>query len=988
MVEVAVGGVAASLFGYNRENWMFDRKLRQYREYQGQGMRIKQFELYRDDVRDLVDLTVSKMDNYLIINTLLAGFCVKLFTEGRPKPGLSPSWLHWLYAVCNAGGLMYFMISIWLAMHASIAAHSFGVRLLTQFVRLPVPSKEQIDAARAYAQDFEGLRLRDMMRLPVLRQQLRRMTAAMDETTREEAPSDGPRSAAEDEALREALAHQTGPAVTLEHVQLYRKVQTQWQAYDAYARVCMAMGTNQLLFALSYYCIIMFLAENHTTWPAICSIMVFVGCAWLIIRLDMYLSRSVLRLAFVLLATAPMLAMVAATFVKSMAQPEVKKLVSQLLVPVVFLIHIGWMFFALKLAKADQQGEVALPTEFRSVLYLDVYGWLLPNTDSGPTETGAAGLANLDNPSASLKRLCQEKKVELSRDLDLWEAPLVQQALEAEAGTLRRIEGCRRRFSAVCAELAQVAPGATTVPPPDEGDRVTWLRLTWSQANLEPYYFRWDTGEVSCTPPQGAVRLFQLESLEQQLEEFAGRVRQLGELLQHVGAAGAQAPSAALSAGAVAAAATETGRSPAASSSRSGGRQEEAPPRPAAPPAFSRATTASLSEADSFGSFPLRPDPEEDNPAQETRFGGREAIQLAQSSTLLGVNAEAAATFHPGGRGPDAGTDARDAAVARRPPGQMPWRTFLQGSQALIVVWCFGFGWSCFNLILQVDLPLQRVLPGGELLGAARHPERVAELAPPHAFFGARGLACHEAWGPTLLVHERYAVHALRLGVDASSGTWAAVGAAEPLGWEPALAGCLAEARDFQAEGIGSVSLQCESRGDAGSTCVAVLLGARGRRALRCPLPGVAPDAPAAGGNLTLHGGPWRALAAAEHGAWALQGAAVVELQPREGVSGELLPKAEVSDAEAAAEHLLALGRRALLSLEPGGLLRAWPLARPAYLAWQLPRTVRWSGVCAAGGSLYFVTSDGVGGQVTVWRASLPPELLAGAGTVASEATE
>ena len=37
----------------------------------------------------------------------------------------------------------------------------------------------------------------------------------------------------------------------LEHVQLYRRTQANWQSYDAYARVCMAMGTNQYLDTLA-----------------------------------------------------------------------------------------------------------------------------------------------------------------------------------------------------------------------------------------------------------------------------------------------------------------------------------------------------------------------------------------------------------------------------------------------------------------------------------------------------------------------------------------------------------------------------------------------------------------------------------------------------------------------------------------------------------------------------------------------------------------
>eukprot|EP00971_Amphidinium_carterae_P296272 5884990-Amphidinium_carterae.2 len=37
--------------------------------------------------------------------------------------------------------ILYLLLSIWLSLHASVAAHSYGVRLLTQFVRLPVPDK-------------------------------------------------------------------------------------------------------------------------------------------------------------------------------------------------------------------------------------------------------------------------------------------------------------------------------------------------------------------------------------------------------------------------------------------------------------------------------------------------------------------------------------------------------------------------------------------------------------------------------------------------------------------------------------------------------------------------------------------------------------------------------------------------------------------------------------------------------------------------------
>ncbi|CAE7686017.1 Dnah7 [Symbiodinium necroappetens] len=118
--------------------WSFSQQEleEQYREraYFSQEMKVSKYELYREDIKDLTDLTVSKMDVYMVINVLQLLFCVMLFTEGMPKPRTTPLWLHWILAASSGSAVLYFVLSIWLGMHASIAAHSFGVRLLTQFV--------------------------------------------------------------------------------------------------------------------------------------------------------------------------------------------------------------------------------------------------------------------------------------------------------------------------------------------------------------------------------------------------------------------------------------------------------------------------------------------------------------------------------------------------------------------------------------------------------------------------------------------------------------------------------------------------------------------------------------------------------------------------------------------------------------------------------------------------------------------------------------
>ena len=47
----------SSLFTYNRENYFFDAQISQAYIFQWQNMRINRFNLYREDLRDLVALT-------------------------------------------------------------------------------------------------------------------------------------------------------------------------------------------------------------------------------------------------------------------------------------------------------------------------------------------------------------------------------------------------------------------------------------------------------------------------------------------------------------------------------------------------------------------------------------------------------------------------------------------------------------------------------------------------------------------------------------------------------------------------------------------------------------------------------------------------------------------------------------------------------------------------------------------------------------------
>merc|ERR1712060_119096 len=101
--------------------------------------------MYREDVRDLIELTVVKMDNYVI----LSGFCVTLLTQGRPEGNHLPQWFCRVYAMTIVTVFFFTLLSIWFSLYASNAADSFGVRMLTQLARLPITIKAQLNAAIA-----------------------------------------------------------------------------------------------------------------------------------------------------------------------------------------------------------------------------------------------------------------------------------------------------------------------------------------------------------------------------------------------------------------------------------------------------------------------------------------------------------------------------------------------------------------------------------------------------------------------------------------------------------------------------------------------------------------------------------------------------------------------------------------------------------------------------------------------------------------------
>ncbi|CAK0862716.1 unnamed protein product, partial [Prorocentrum cordatum] len=397
----AVAAVGArSIFTYNRGNFMYDRKMRQKQEFSVLKFRTMQADLWREDVRTLVELTVGKMDSYTIVSALLFEFCGELFGPGHLDPG-TPQWLLWLYMLALSGAFVYFFLGVFFAMHASVAASAGSARLLTQLVRLPVPSWYQLEGMRTYGDSVEALGASSLLRIPFVspaapqrpqpRARGRPRARRGPRPTAGNPPGGGPQSVDPwdlEADGRHVYELQQRPTGELRHVDLVRRAAATWQGFEAFTRVCMTMGTIQLLYAVSYYVIGYVLVQDGEVYGALFVAAIMTCSIAVIVRLDVSLTAEEFYVVMALAFSGPLSALIAGYWwCKYEAQLSVCAL---MILPLSFAAHGGLLAYVLQIMSIQEQpNRTLLPMRWRTVLYLDVFGWLASDSaPDGPREAG------------------------------------------------------------------------------------------------------------------------------------------------------------------------------------------------------------------------------------------------------------------------------------------------------------------------------------------------------------------------------------------------------------------------------------------------------------------------------------------------------------------------------------------------------------------------------------------------------------------------
>lgn len=158
----------SSVVGWNRDAWFTDVQVDQARRYQEQAVRLQQADMCRDDIRDLVQEPVSKLNSYTLMTTLILPLTLQALMEGH-VPEVTDTFTSIIYRTCLCTSIFLLVLSILYAVQAVIKAMTAQKIFLTLRVRKPINEVvEEIHKhkMRESSEAFEHQELQEVFRPP------------------------------------------------------------------------------------------------------------------------------------------------------------------------------------------------------------------------------------------------------------------------------------------------------------------------------------------------------------------------------------------------------------------------------------------------------------------------------------------------------------------------------------------------------------------------------------------------------------------------------------------------------------------------------------------------------------------------------------------------------------------------------------------------------------------------------------------------------
>lgn len=137
LVGAALAGVynwASGVYSYNRDAWMTDIQVEQAHVYQEDNLQIQLKAMQREEVRDLVNSDLNRINNSLLVATLILSLAGEMLFEGQ-IPMDCPAFVLNAYMLCLGSAVFHLSFSILFGICASSKAYRRASRLLTRFIR-------------------------------------------------------------------------------------------------------------------------------------------------------------------------------------------------------------------------------------------------------------------------------------------------------------------------------------------------------------------------------------------------------------------------------------------------------------------------------------------------------------------------------------------------------------------------------------------------------------------------------------------------------------------------------------------------------------------------------------------------------------------------------------------------------------------------------------------------------------------------------------
>jgi len=168
----SVNGVSNLLQGgfgwlqYNRDVYATNLELRQNQLYQEKNYHLSWIAIARDDVRDIMQTSVGRLNNYLIVITLIFSVAATAILEGEVPQAAEP-FVRTAYLANLTVSVVYFVLSIIFCVKGSKEAFHCSLDLLTAELRPDHPDRYDHNYMKQ-TQEFEKGGFKAGFRVPIM----------------------------------------------------------------------------------------------------------------------------------------------------------------------------------------------------------------------------------------------------------------------------------------------------------------------------------------------------------------------------------------------------------------------------------------------------------------------------------------------------------------------------------------------------------------------------------------------------------------------------------------------------------------------------------------------------------------------------------------------------------------------------------------------------------------------------------------------------